>query len=79
MVDVLGETLIFITDVPALPEDGVISIQLLDVDEVHEASALTVTSTIPAVLLNVRVSVDAVIEAGAWRTIMFEEAFLFPM
>ena len=78
LVDVFGETLTFIVEVPEFPDVGETSIQLADEDAVHEASALMVTLTELAVLLNTSDSVDAFIEAGTCLTVMFFDALVVP-
>ena len=78
LVAVFGETLTFIVDVPAVPDEGDTSIQLLDVEAVQFASELTVTLTLPAVLLKTNVSVEALTEAGACLTVNFFDVFIVP-
>ena len=63
---------------PEFPDVGETSIQLADEDAVHEASALMVTLTELAVLLNTSDSVDAFIEAGTCLTVMFFDALVVP-
>jgi hypothetical protein len=67
------------TDEPAVPASGLISIQLLVVVAVQLASELMVISTLLELFVKSNVSVDAVIDAGAWRTVILSEVLRVPV